>query len=127
MTEKTDSEREEKEDVSKEKLPFPEASIVRIMKKSMDKEKKIKKEVKIAMNKYLARICANISKDMNRVPYVMMNVHEFNEAKRIYDKLEDFDNEKKRILSHLDAMKRDIERLEKDLGKVEADVVKLEG
>ena len=101
------------------KLAFPEASIVRIMKKHLDKEKMIKKEVKLAMNTWLEKICSNVSKEMNKVPYVMMNLHEFKEGIRVYELLEDFDQEKDRILAHLNAIKGDIERLEKDLGKVD--------
>ena len=102
-----------------EKLAFPEASIVRIMKRHMDKEKMIKKEVKVAMNKWLEKVCSNVSREMNRVPYVMMNLHEFKEGIRVYEMLEDFEHEKKRILAHFDAIKKDIGRLERDLGKVE--------
>ena len=59
---------------------------------------------------------------MNEFPYVMMTSSEFRRGKKVYDTLEEFDKEKERILSHLDAIKKDIERLERDLGKVEEDV-----
>ena len=110
------------EEISQEeeqKLPFPNAAIVRLMKQSMDADKMIKKEVKIAMNKWLGAVVANVSKDMNKNPYVMMHLHEFRKAIDTYSNLERFQEEKDRILSHLDAIKRDIERLEKDLGKVD--------
>ena len=107
------------------KYAFPEAPIVRVMKRHLDKEKMIKKDVKVAMNKWLERMCAKVSREMNRVPYVMMTLNEFNEGKRVFDDLENMDKEKKRILAHLDAIKKDIERLERDLGKVEADVLEI--
>ena len=109
----------------KERMAFPEAAVVRIMKKHMDKEKMIKKAVKVGMNKWLEEICAKVSKSMNKFPYVMMTPSEFSQGKKIYDTLEEFDKEKERILAHLDAMKKDIERLERDLGKVEEDVIEL--
>ena len=108
-----------------EKLAFPEAAVVRIMKRHLDKEKMIKKAVKVSMNKWLEQLCAQVSKNMNQFPYVMMTPSEFRQGKKIYDTLEEFDSEKQRILAHLDAMKKDIERLEKDLGKVEEDVIEL--
>lgn len=108
-----------------EKLAFPEAAVVRIMKKHLDKEKMIKKAVKVNMNKWLEQICAQVSKNMNQFPYVMMTPSEFRQGKKIYDTLEEFDSEKQRILSHLDAMKKDIERLERDLGKVEEEVIEM--
>lgn len=104
---------------------FPEAAIVRIMKRQLDREKMIKKDVKVAMNKWLERMCAKVSREMNKVPYVMMTLNEFNEGKRVFDDLEGMDREKKRILAHLDAMKKDIERLERDLGKAEKDVLEI--
>ncbi len=97
---------------------FPEAAVVRVMKKHLDKEKMIKKEVKIAMNQWLEKSCANIAKEMNKVPYVMVTLNEFKQGVKVYDSLEEFDMEKQRILAHMEAIKKDIERLERDLGKL---------
>lgn len=113
------------EEISEEeemKLPFPNATVVRLMKNSMDGEKMLKKEVKIAMNKWLGSLCHNVSKEMNKFPYVMMHLHEFRKATETYSNLAKFHQEKERILSHLDAIKKDIERLERDMGKQEEDV-----
>lgn len=126
--EKQEAPSEAEEEVSEEeeaklKLPFPTAAVVRIMKANMDSEKMIKTDVKIAMNKWLGDMCARVSREMNKFPYVMMHLNELNEGKRIYEDMDSFDKEKKRILAHFDAMKKDIERLERDLGKVEEDVI----
>ncbi|MBI4020687.1 MAG: hypothetical protein HY369_00420 [Candidatus Aenigmarchaeota archaeon] len=110
---------EELSQEEEEKLPFPTAAIVRLMKSRMDGDKMIKKEVKIAMNKWLGNLCVNVSKEMNRFPYVMMHLHEFQKAIEPYTSMEAFQREKDRILSHLDAIKKDIEKLERDLGKIE--------
>jgi len=113
-------------DVSAEeeaRLPFPSAAVVRIMKANMDGEKMIRKEVKVAMNKWLGGVCAQVSKEMNKFPYVMMHLNEFKEAKRVFDDLESMDKEKRRILAHLNAIKKDVERLERDLGKEEDDII----
>lgn len=126
---KEEPKEESEEEISEEeaeRLPFPTAAVVRIMKANMDGEKMIKKDVKIAMNKWLGKMCARVSREMNRFPYVMMHLNEFNEGKRIYEDIESFDKEKQRILAHFDAMKKDIERLERDLGKVEEEVIALE-
>ena len=97
---------------------FPEAAVVRVMKRNLDKEKMIKKEVKIAMNQWLEKACTNIAKEMNKVPYVMVTLNEFRQGVKVYDSLEEFDMEKQRILAHMEAIKKDIERLERDLGKL---------
>lgn len=112
-----EEEETDKEEEKKLNLPFPMAPVVRLMKANLDNEKMIKKEVKIAMNKWLGNLCAKVSKEMNKFPYVTMHLNEFKEAKRIYEDLENFDNEKKRILAHLNAIKKDIEKLERELGK----------
>ncbi len=120
----TESEEEvSEEEDAKLKLPFPTAAVVRIMKANMDREKMIRKDVKVAMNKWLGGMCARVSQEMNKFPYVMMHLNELNEGKRIYEDMESFDKEKQRILAHMDAMKKDIERLERDLGKKEEDVI----
>jgi histone H3/H4 len=116
---------EAKKAEAKERLSFPEACIVRIMKRHMDKEKMIKKEVKVAMNKWLEKLCSNVAKTMNQFPYVMMTKSEFSRGIRVYETLEEFEKEKQRILAHMDAMKKDIERLERDLGKTEQEVLEL--
>lgn len=97
---------------------FPEAAVVRVMKRYLDKEKMVKKEVKIAMNQWLEKAAMNIAKEMNKVPYVMVTLNEFRQGVKMYDSLEEFDMEKQRILAHMEAIKKDIERLEKDLGKL---------
>lgn len=119
------SEKKEAKQASSERLSFPEACIVRIMKKNMDKEKMIKKEVKVAMNKWLEKIVTNVAKTMNNFPYVMMTKSEFNRGIKVYETLEEFEKEKHRILAHMDAMKKDIERLERDLGKTEQEVMEM--
>jgi len=122
--EKLQETEESDEDIDvKEKLAFPTAAVVRVMKRKLDKEKMIRKEVKVSMNKWLEKMCLNVAKEMNKFPYVVMNLNEFKEGVRVYEDLENFDREKKRILAHLDAMKKDIERLERDLGKVEEDLL----
>ncbi len=116
---------ESEDDISEEeeeKLPFPNAAIVRIMKSQMDGEKMLKKEVKLAMNRWLGNLCASVSKEMNRFPYVMMHLHEFQKATEMYTSMENFQKEKERILAHMDAIKKDIHRLERDLGKKEEEV-----
>ena len=119
------TEKKESSEGTDSRLAFPEACIVRIMKRNMDKEKMIKKEVKVAMNNWLEKLATNVSRTMNSFPYVMMTKSEFTRGIKVYETLEEFQKEKERILSHLDAMKKDIERLERDLGKTEQEVMEM--
>jgi len=125
--EKTEGKEEKAEEgqESKERsdLAFPEAAVVRIMKKHLDPEKMIKKDVKVAMNKWLEKMCATATRQMNKFPYVMMNINEFKEGIKIFETLAEFEKEKSRILAHMDAIKQDIGKLERDLGKVEEEIM----
>ena len=107
------------EEEAKEKLPFPTATIVRLMRAHLDKDKIIKKDVKIGMNKWLGSLVSRVSKDLNKIPYTTLHLHEFREAIKVYLELQEFYKEKERILAHLDAIKKDIQKLERDLGKEE--------
>ncbi len=124
-TEAKKAEKKEKPKETKERFAFPEACIVRIMRKHLDKEKMIKKDVKVGMNKWLEKVCSNVAKTMNKFPYVMMTKSEFSRGIKVYETLEEFDKEKERILAHMDAMKKDIEKLERDLGKTEQEVLEM--
>jgi histone H3/H4 len=125
--EKHDEEEDTRTDEEKKlNLAFPEAAIVRVMKRNLDDEKMIRKEVKIEMNRWLEKMCAQVSSNMNKFPYIMMNLNEFFQGIKIYESLEEFQKEKDRILAHLDAIKQDITKLERDLGKVERDVVMMD-
>ena len=75
------------------------------------------------MNKWLGRLCAKVAREMNHFPYVMMGLNELKEGRRIYEDLEGYEKDKKRVLAHLEAIKKDIERLQRDLGKEEDDEV----
>jgi histone H3/H4 len=108
-----------------EKGAFPEAAVVRVMKKHLDKEKMVRREVKRAMNKWLEDICETVSKRMNKIPYTMVSLNEFKEGIKVFETLQEFDKEKQRILAHLEAMKQDIYRLERDLGKAEDEVMEM--
>ncbi len=107
------------------RLPYPTAAIMRILKANMDGEKMVKKEVKVALNKWLGEVTAQVAKEMNKFPYVMLHMHEFKKAVEPYENLEKFQEEKTRILAHLEAIRKDVERLEKDLGKIEVSAMQL--
>ncbi len=107
----------EQEEVSEEELSlvFPTATIVREMKKYIDPGKMIKKEVKIAMNKFLAEIVKDVSEKMNEFPYAMLDYRMFKEAVKPYEQVKELHLEKDRIKKHLDAIISDCESLKRDL------------
>lgn len=116
-TEKKEKEEPTDEELEKQDMAFANAQIVRVMKKNMAKDKMIKAEVKIAMNKFLEKVCADISNRMNSYPYVMMDYRMFRQAIKPYEELEEMNTEKRRMIKHLDALRADADRMIRDIEK----------
>jgi len=100
-----------------EALPFPMAPIVRLMKKNLDKDKLIKKDVKVGMNKWLAEMCEKITKKMNETPYASVDLYTFKDASKIYNDIEHMEKDKQRILASLEKIKQDCDALIRDLDR----------
>lgn len=105
---------DENEDL-KLKLSFPTACIVREMKKYIDKDKMVRKEVKIAMNKFLAEIVKDVATTMNKNPYSVMDYRMFEEAAKPFRQTKEIQNEKRRLVAHLNKVIEDCDSLKRDL------------
>ena len=113
--EKKENEKEEEIEDEKLNLVFPTATIVREMKKHIDSGKMIKKEVKIAMNQFLAEVVADVTKKMNEYPYAMLDYRMFKEASKPYRKAKEIKKEKNRMTKHLDVIIEDCNSIKRDL------------
>jgi hypothetical protein len=100
-----------------ESLPLPTAPIIRIMKKNLDKDKLIKKEVKEGMNKWLSEMCEKVTKKMNMKPYASVDLSAFKEAIDIYNSIEEVEKEKQRIMASLEKIRQDCDSLMRDLDR----------
>lgn len=110
------AEMEEEVDASLEqKLAFPTAAVVREMKKYIAKDKMIRKEVKIAMNKFLADIVKDVSQNMDKFPYSVIDYRMFQDAVKPYKQVKDLQGEKRRLIAHLDAVIEDCASIKRDL------------
>ena len=127
MTEEKEAEHVKEEETAEEevteaeeaaqKLPFPTAAIVREMKKHIDKSKMIKKEVKVAMNRFLGEVVKDVSKNIDKNPYAMIDYRMFQDAIAPYKKMKQMDREKERIAARMNAIIQDCLSLKKDLGE----------
>ncbi len=106
---------EEEVDEEKSNLPFPMAPIVRVMKANLDSHKLIRKQVKEQMNLWLAKICTEVSKDMNVSPYPTVDIPLFRQAIQKYENVEELKKEKERIVASLNKIKLDCDSLMRDL------------
>lgn len=104
----------EEEEISEEelqKLPFANAEIVRIMKQNLTQDKMIRKEVKIGMNKFLAKIVEKVCQRLDKYPYVMMEHSMLKEAVRPYENMDSWELEKERVVKYLEKIKADCDHL----------------
>ena len=114
MIEKTSEEFIEEDE---EKLPFAKAEVVRLMKKNLDDDKMIRERVKVEMNKFLGEILKNVCKQLNDYPYTTIEYEMLKESTYPYTNIERINQEKERILLHLNAIKADCDALAMDVQK----------
>ena len=105
------------EKIIKEKLPFAKNEVYRLMKENLDSDKMIKDQVKVEMNKFLYRILKDICKQLNEYPYATIDYGMFKECIYPYRNIKKINQEKERILMHLDAIKADCDALAMDVEK----------
>ena len=108
---------EEKTIQEKEKLPFAKNEVYRLMKYNLDKDKMIKDQVKVEMNKFLYGILRDVCKQLNEYPYATVDYGMFKECIYPYTNIKKINQEKERILMHWDAIKADCDALAMDVEK----------
>ena len=104
-------------DEDEEKLPFAKAEVVRLMKENLDDDKMIRERVKVEMNKFLGDVFKNVCKQLNDYPYTTIEYEMLKESTYPYTNIERINQEKERILLHLEAIKADCNALAMDVQK----------
>ncbi|OWT32658.1 hypothetical protein BGI41_06545 [Methanobrevibacter sp. 87.7] len=108
---------EEIEDAEDDSLPFAKAEVVRLMKENLDDDKMIRERVKVEMNKFLGDVLKNVCKQLNDYPYTTIEYEMLKESIYPYTNIKRINQEKKRILLHLEAIKSDCDALSMDVKK----------
>ena len=98
-----------------EDLPFAKAEVVRLMKQNLDSDKMIRERVKVEMNKFLGEVLEKVCKQLNEYPYTTIEYEMLKESIYPYKNVERINEEKERILKHLDAIKADCDALSLDV------------
>ena len=106
-----------KQAVESEKLPFAKNEIYRLMKENLDDDKMIRDQVKVEMNRFLYSILVNVCRHLNEYPYTTIEYEMLKECIYPYTNIERINEEKQRILMHLDAIKADCNALAMDVEK----------
>lgn len=96
-------------------LPFAKAEVVRLMKQNLDSDKMIRERVKVEMNKFLGEVLVKVCEQLNEYPYTTIEYEMLKESIYPYQNIERINEEKKRILMHLHAIKADCDALSMDV------------
>jgi hypothetical protein len=107
----------EDSDDENESLPFAKAEVVRLMKQNLDKDKMIRERVKVEMNNFLGDVLRKVCKQLNEYPYTTIEYEMLKESIYPYTNIERINQEKERILLHLNAIKADCNALSADVIK----------
>ena len=99
------------------KLPFAKNEVYRLMRKNLDSDKMIKDQVKVEMNRFLYSILKEVCKQLNEYPYTTVDYGMFKECIYPYQNIKKINQERERILIHLDAIKADCDALAMDVEK----------
>ena len=108
---------EEGEEDEGEDLPFAKAEVVRLMKRNLDKDKMIRERVKVEMNKFLGEVLERVCEQLNDYPYTTIEYEMLKESIYPYTNIKRINEEKFRILKHLEAIKADCDALTMDVKK----------
>ena len=103
--------------MEEEKLPFAKAEVVRLMKENLDDDKMIRERVKVEMNNFLYSVLKNVCEQLNDYPYTTIEYEMFKECTYPYTNITRINQEKERILLHLEAIKADCNALAMDVQK----------
>ena len=98
-----------------EKLPFAKAEVVRLMKQHLDDDKMIRERVKVEMNKFLGDVLENVCRELNKYPYSTVEYEMLKESTYPYTNITRINEEKEKILKHLEAIKADCDALSMDV------------
>lgn len=117
MAEEEFNEEEIAEEEEVDDLPFAKAEVVRLMKQNLDSDKMIRERVKVEMNKFLGDILKQVCEQLNEYPYTTIEYEMLKESTYPYTNIKRINQEKERILLHLNAIKADCDALAMDVQK----------
>jgi len=96
---------EEESQIDEDKLPFPRATIVNMLRKHLSDGKQIKGQVKDEMNVWLGKMVERIAKKMDSHPYSYVDGGMLREAVEPYETVQEIELEKERIIKQLESVK----------------------
>jgi len=95
--------------VSDDKLPFPRATITKLVRKNVSKGKQIKGTVKDEMNLWVAQMVERIAKKMNSQPYTYVNYDMLKDAVAPYEDIQSINKQREQLVKKINAIKGECE------------------
>ena len=105
LQEEAVAEQAEEEEIPEDKLPFPRATIVNMLRRHLSRGKQIKGQVKDEMNVWLGKMVERIAKKMDSHPYAYVDGGMLREAIELYETVQEIELEKERIINQLESIK----------------------
>ena len=99
-------------------LPLAYNEVVRLMKNELDDDKMVRERVKVEMNKFLGDVLVKVCKQLNEYSYSTITYDMLKECLYPYESIDRINKERERIITHLEAIKRDCDILITDTEKV---------
>ncbi len=110
--EEESSEKQVKDDIMGEgKLPFPRATITKIVRKNIKPGKQIKGTVKDEMNLWVAKMIERIARKMNSQPYTFVNYDMLKEAIGPYENIQGINKEREDLLKKIHVIKKECDSI----------------
>ncbi len=99
------------EEAESENLPFPNARVVKIIKRNLRNPHQIKRDVKAAANVLLGTILSDIALSMNEEEYFTLSIEHFNKAARKYREIALNEKRIRRIKKVLEKQKAELDEI----------------
>jgi len=96
---------ENNEESTERKVPFPRATITKLVRKNIKQGKQIKGTVKDEMNIWVAEMIGGVAKKMNSQPYTFVNYDMLKEAIGPYESLQGIDAEREALQKKVNEIK----------------------
>lgn len=108
---------DELDEEENEKLPFPNAVVVRLLRQHISKRKQIKKRARVELNIWLGKMVEQIAKKLDSYPYSYVDYSMVQDALKEFEKMKEISAERERIIKYLEKIKADCESLELEVDR----------
>lgn len=107
----------EEEETGDENLLFARGEVIRLMKDHLSDDKQIKERVKVEMNRFLSNVLIEVCRELDKYPYTTIDYEMLKECTYPYTNIKQINQERMRILAHLNTIKSDCDALTMDVEK----------